>query len=152
MDFLANQILLKSSKKYSNIYKHFSKNYSIKYHELFAIVSAIGFVNDRKSEPVEKSSGIELRSNYFNNSQKASIYSIILNDYEQGRQIEGFEDKESISKYCKMIEEYAEGGMEILVEEVFKRKWNGIGLDDDYLEYDIDVMSYYLAFHNKVPF
>ena len=152
MDFLANQIILKSSNRYVGIYKFFRETYSIKYHELFTLVASLGFVRNNKEQTTEKSNGIEFRSNYFNNSQKSSIYSIILNDPEVGKQVEKFDDEDSILIYRKLIEDYAEGGMSILIDEVFGKKWNGVTLDDDYTEYDVDIISFYLAYQQQVPF
>ncbi|WP_461205027.1 hypothetical protein [Clostridium sp. DL1XJH146] len=150
MDFLAEQQLFYTSKKYETIYKYLNENLGIKYHELFTLVASIGFVNDRQIKFEKR--GREFRSNYLNNQQKASIYSIILNDPELGKQIEMFNDKNFNLQCRKKLEEYAEGGMEILVEEVFKNKWNGTSLDSDYDEYDVDIMSYFLEYTMKVPF
>lgn len=40
------------------------------------------------------------------------------------------------------LEEYAEGGMEILCEEVFNGQWNGRTLNNEYDEYEIDISKY----------
>ncbi|MEM5687269.1 hypothetical protein AAHB49_16190 [Bacillus cereus] len=80
------------------------------------------------------------------------MYTIILNDETNGKNIELFNDPEFRKEARKIIEEYAEGGMDILVEEVFKEKWNGIKLDAKYDNYDVDIMKYLIANLNKVPF
>jgi len=52
----------------------------------------------------------------------------------------------------RLIEEYAEGGIDVLIESVFKSKWNGISLDNNYQDYDLDIISFYLAYMKEVPF
>jgi hypothetical protein len=152
MDFLTHQRILKSSKRFSDIYEHLNKNYSIKYHELFVLAAVIGFVNDKKVDVIDKNEGIGWRSNYLNNSQKASVYSIILNDKDEGKAIENFEKNEYWVKYTNLLEQYAEGGMEILVNDVFKNKWFNNHLSEDYTEYDIDIIKYALALEKNIPF
>lgn len=70
----------------------------------------------------------------------------------QKKKINRFEDREFIVKARKRLEEYAEGGMEILVNTVFKSKWNGEILDGSYDEYEIDIISYIYEQALEVPF
>ena len=152
MDFLNDQKLIKVSKKYSQIYILFKEKYSIKYHDLFVIAAAVGFINNNEKEPIDKKNGIEFRTNYFNSTQKSSMYSIILNDQKMGKQIEKFEEKHYILKYCLLLERYAEGGMEIIVNKIFKNKWDNNNLDENYSDYDIDLFRYVLSINNDIPF
>ena len=150
MDFLSEQQLIFTSKKYENIYKVLNKTIDVKYHDLFMLCASIGFKNNRKKAVVEK--GREFRSNYLSREQKATAYSIILSDSELGRKINKFEDKEFILEARKALEQYAEGGMEILVEEVFKSKWTGEILDENYSEYEVDIISYIYEQSQEIPF
>ena len=93
-----------------------------------------------------------MRSNYFNRAQKATAYTIIQSDEEIGRQVSKFEDRDFITEAKKTLEKYAEGGMNILVKDVFGSKWNGRGLDKGYREYDIDIISYFYGEGIKIPF
>src|SRR5699024_11871120 len=92
MDFLMEQILFHTSEKHQEIYIHLNNKYDIKYQDLFSICASIGFKHNRKV-PIE-TRGREFRSNYFNSSQRATAYSIILADPELGKNIEQFEDVE----------------------------------------------------------
>ncbi|MBT2682247.1 hypothetical protein [Bacillus sp. ISL-37] len=150
MDFLADQALVYTSKKYEEIYYHFNKNFEVKYQDLFLLCASIGFKKNRKLPLGER--GRELRTNYLKVKQKATVYSIILSDEELGKNIEAFEEDEFPRKARKRIEEYAEGGMEILVEEVFGRRWDGNTLDTNYTEYEVDLLTYIYADSMAVPF
>ena len=150
MDFLSEQQLVFTSKRYEVIYKSLNNLIDVKYHDLFMLCAVIGFRNNNKLTVEEK--GREFRSNYLSREQKATAYSIILNDNELEKKINRFEDREFIVKARKRLEEYAEGGMEILVNTVFKSKWNGEILDGSYDEYEIDIISYIYEQALEVPF
>jgi hypothetical protein len=150
MDFLMDQALLYTSKRYEEIYIHFNSNYEIKYQDLFLLCASIGFRNDRKTSFKER--GREFRTNYLNSKQKATAYSIILSDSELGKNIEAFENSEFRLQARKRLEQYAEGGMDLLVEEVFGHRFDGNKLDPTYSEYEVDLLSYVYAESNTVPF
>lgn len=150
MDFLMDQHRLFTSKKYENVYFLFKEKYDISYDELFILCAAIGFKNNKRTPVGEK--GREFRTNYFKRDSKATAYSIILNDPELGRQIEKFEDKEFGREARATLEEYAETGMERLIENLFIRKWDGNKLDDSYDEYIVDIVSYVYGLSIELPF
>ncbi|MFD1039257.1 hypothetical protein ACFQ3N_12765 [Virgibacillus byunsanensis] len=150
MDFLMEQALIYTSQKYEEIYIHFNSNFDMKYQDLFIICASIGFKNNRKTTIENR--GREFRTNYFNTSQKATAYSIILSDPELGKNLELFEDSEFRLNARKLLQSYAEGGMELLVEEVFGSRWDGNKLDPHYTEYEIDLLGYIYADSKAVPF
>lgn len=150
MDFLREQALLFSSKRFEPIYMHLNSKYDIKYADLFLLCASLGFKKNRQTPMEEK--GREMRTNYFSTKQQASVYSIILSDHEIGKNIEAFEEQEFKLKARKKLESYAEGGMEVLVEEVFGRRWDGNNLDETYTEYEVDIASYIYMDINEVPF
>ncbi|WP_078427507.1 hypothetical protein [Alkalihalobacterium alkalinitrilicum] len=150
MDFLADQALLYTSKKYEEIYFYFNTKFEVKYQDLFLLCASLGFKKDQKDSIGDR--GREFRTNYLNTRQKATAYSIILSDSELGRNIEAFSDKEFPKKARKRLEEYAEGGMQILVEEVFGKRWDGNTLDPAYKEYEVDLLSYIYGDSKEIPF
>lgn len=150
MDFLMDQQILFSSKRFESIYIFFKEQYDVKYDELFILCASIGFKNNKRVKYTEK--GREFRSNYFKRDSKATAYSIILNDPDLGRQIDRFSDKDFAKEARRVLEEYAEGGMEYLVENLFVRRWDGTKLDESYSEYIIDLVSFVYAESSKVPF
>lgn len=150
MDFLQNQMLMYTSQKYENIYMLLNQEYDFAYHRLFLMCAALG-ARRSYSLPVEEK-GREFRSNYFNSNERNLAYSIILNNESQGKDLDRFNDKAFYAEARKLLENYAEGGMEILVIEVFKEKWNGIKLDETYKNYPIDILNYVIATLKAVPF
>lgn len=150
MDFLQNQMLMYSSKKYENIYIHLNNEYDLQYHRLFLMCASLGARNSRFA--VVEGKGREFRSNYFDNDERNLAYSIILNDESKGKDLDRFNDKAFFAEARKLLEGYAEGGMDMLVEDVFKEKWDGIKLDESYQNYPIDILSYIVAELKEVPF
>lgn len=151
MSFLQEgELLFYSSEKYEEIYIYISKELKIGYKNIFLLCAALGARNGRSSK-VEKR-GREFRASYLNDDEENLMYTIVLNDETQGKNIEVFSDPDFRLEARKMLEEFAEGGMDILVENVFKEKWNGVKLDEKYDNYNVDVMKYIIANLNKVPF
>lgn len=150
MDFLMEQALIYTSKEYEEIYIHFNTKLDIKYQDLFLICASIGFKKNQKKKIEER--GREFRSNYFSSRQKSAAYSIILNDPDIGKNIEAFNDSEFRLNARRKLENYAEGGMKVLVDEVFGHRWDGNKLDPTYSEYEVDLLSYIYADSSEVPF
>lgn len=151
MDFLAQkQIVVFTSKQYENIYIYLNDVYEIKYHDLFMLCASIGFRGNNPLPIREK--GREFRSNYLSNAQRATAYSIILNDTTIGKDLDRFgeEDFPNIAK--KVLEDYAEGGMQILVRDVLRSKFKDGHLDKTHEEYDLDIISYVYEQSDVVPF
>lgn len=150
LDFLSEQSLLYSSKEYEDIYIYFNENRQVSYHDLFILFASIGAKSNRH-EPFT-GRGREFRTNYFNRDQRDLAYSIILNDTELGKNIENFSDKEFYSKTRRKLEQYAQGGATIVLEEVFGAHWNGSKLSRDYREYEIDLLTYVYTKLEEAPF
>lgn len=150
MDFLSEQTHVFTSKEYEQIYIHFNEANKVKFHDLFLLFASIGAKNGRASSFTGK--GRDMRTNYFTRDQRDLAYTIILNDEVRGKNIDRFTDKEFFVEARKLLEEYAQGGVEIIVQEVFKSKWNGRKLDEKYKDYEIDMLSYIYGDLNEVPF
>lgn len=151
MSFLQqSQIIFYTSKKYEDIYMRINQDLNMGYKYIFLLCAALGAKNGRKS-PIEKR-GREFRASYLNRDEEHLIYSIILNDETVGKNIDAFAEREKQANLKRLVEEYAEGGMDMLVEEVFKEKWNGIKLDESYDNYYVDLLKYTMANLQSVPF
>jgi hypothetical protein len=117
---------------------------------MFLFCAAIGARNSHSIPFTGK--GREIRSNYFTSDERNLLYSIILNDESKGKDLEKFEDNTFYSEARKLLESYAEGGMEILVKEVFTEKWDGVKLDSAYTDYSTDLLTYVASALKNVPF
>jgi len=150
MGFLAKQRLIFTSKEYEDIYIKFNKSYDIPYQELFLICCTIGFKRNKKVKFKEK--GREFRSNYWDDDSRVSAYCILLNDKDLNITIEDFNDKDRYLEFQKTLEEYAQGGMQILLDEVFPPNIINNINSKPYDEFIIDIMSYVYKESNAVPF
>lgn len=151
MDFLAyKQILVFTSKQYENIYIYLKDVYDIKYQDLFMLCASVGFRENNPLPIAEK--GREFRSNYLSIGQRATAYSIILNDNTVGKNLDKFNEDDFPGIAKKILEEYAEGGMQVLVRDVFRSKFKDGHLDKTHDEYDLDIISYIYEQSNVVPF
>jgi hypothetical protein len=56
--------------------------------------------------------------------------------------LDSFRDYDLIKNAFKIIEQYAEGGMEILCREVLESNWNSYELTDDYEYYEVDLLRF----------
>lgn len=145
-----NSFLINRSKKYEAIYEYFLKNKSFSMSELFTFCTVIGFIKNVRISYSDK--GKDTRSEYFSDSDLMKIYVIMMKSNDINATIDDFSNINFIKEKFKIIEEYAEGGMKILVDEVFKGNWNGSELSRNYKKYEIDILSYINEVRNKVPF
>jgi hypothetical protein len=149
--YLSDNFPIWKSKKYENIYDVLvNKKHLFKMSELFTLCATIGFKNGTKLPIVKR--GTEMRSEHFRKDCLPVVYSMIVNDPCIGGDIDKFEDYEFIKSAFKKIEEYAEGGLQILHQEVFEDKWDGSSLDEEYDEYEIDILRYVYDEQNKEIF
>src|SRR5699024_1182382 len=151
MSFLQEPgMLIYDSEKYDDIYIRINKEFKINYKNIFLLSASLGARKGVKL-PVEKR-GREFRASYLSEEEEELAYAIVLNDGDTGKNIEVFDDPEFRFKGSKVLQEYAEGGMSVLVDNVIKEKWNGIKLDSRYDNYGVDIMKYLIAELNQVPF
>lgn len=141
MDFLqTEQRLVYTSKDYESIYVFFNDEYRIEYAELFVLCAIIGFkTNSRKAL---SENGREFRSNYIKSGNRSSLYTILLSNKATPFVIDDFLVKEKYKDMVKVLEEYSEGGMNEIIEKVFKSKYHKGNLDPVYKHYLRDVMQY----------
>lgn len=139
MDFLADQRLVYTSKENENIYTFLNEKYGLKYQESFLLFAVIGFKNHKRITFNE--TGREFRSNYLKISERVSLYTILLKS-DANISFESLSNKDSHSKFVKILEEYAEGGVHILIRDVFKSKYVNGKLKDGDINYIPDIMLY----------
>jgi len=148
-DFLANQILIYPGDRYKPIYDFFREKYDISISELFLLCMAVGRSKSRKGE--REGTILQFRSNYLTTHQRKYVYAVLLSEDEETK-VETFLEKERHTKFIReIIEKYAVGGMEILIEEIFQDNWDGNTLEyrDNYL-YSLE--KYVSSIAEEIPF
>ena len=129
------------SKKYEKIYNTLSsKKIFNNMAEIFTFACVIGYKNKNKVKLAGR--GTEMRSEHFKEKELVPLMSIIFEESNFDNDI--FYDYDLIKAKFNDLEEYAEGGMEILCSTAFDGHWNGIEIDDEYDEYEIDLARFIL--------
>lgn len=147
---LSDSFFVNRSKKYDNIYDYFNKKQTFKMAELFTLCAVIGFINNKKVSFKDK--GKDLRSETIHSNELMNIYTIMMKSSDINATLDDFNNKNFRKEKFKDIEEYAEGGMDILVKEVFVGNWDGNELTPGYNKYEIDILSYINEKRNSNPF
>lgn len=150
-------VIFHVDENYTGIYDYFTKRQSnvsgieIKY--LFLLTVTIGFKNSRKKEMNSRGS-TQIRSSYLKPDQESLVYNIAFSDSIFDNDIEKLasSEKSSLAEIKKMYEEYANGGMEILIEKVFRGRWDGEELDPNYEHYYFDLFKFIASEIKEVPF
>lgn len=150
MNFLQGQLIFQTNPKYDLIYEHLRDAYDIKYQHLFLLNVVFGHKYNRKVQFSGK--GREIRSNFFKPDEQNVLYTILLADETINKDIEKFDEQDMQLPMRKTLEEYAEGGMEILIEELFLEKWDGSKIDKGYHDYNSDLLLFVIAKLEEVPF
>lgn len=129
----------------------FMEKQIMKPYQLFTFCATIGFKYGEKMPYLNR--GKDTRGFYFKEPELTSLYSIIINDPDIGQNLEAFSDDEFIKKGFKTIEEYAEGGMQVILEKFgMNWGWNGETLSEEYDEFAIDLLHFVLNEQNKDSF
>lgn len=141
--------------KYTNIYDYFTNNNNVKKIDtrtLFLLAASIGFKHSRKSSLEKK--GKETRASFLKVDEENLIFNMAYSDEIFSNDLEKLaqNDKDNLPKIKKIYEEYANGGMEVLIEEVFKDNWNGYELNNDYSKYYYDLARFILIETKAAPF
>lgn len=151
MNFLSSQTSLFTSEKYQNIYIKISEDTNISYHELFTLVCSIGFKKGRKTAFTK--TGREFKCQHISSDeQKTVVYTILLQDENLEIEIEDLMNKDRFSEYKRVLQEYAEGGMDVLVEEALPPNIYIETKAKTYNNYIVDIMSYVYKESQETPF
>lgn len=148
MSFLSEgKRTIKADERYENIYTKLTERTGMNIPEIFYLCVLLGFKNQRQS--TEFTAGRkELRVSYFDENQRAILYTI-ANEHHS---LTEFSDAEKVSQIIRGFQKYSNGGMEILIEEVFKDRYREGSLQDSYPKYDVDILKFLYDQITEIPF
>lgn len=128
------------SEKYDNIYTLFvdKKKIFLNRAEMFTFLAIVGYKNGRRT-PIDKKS-TEMRSEHIKPKELVPLMTIMFNEFDND--FSKFENYDLVKEKMGIIQEYAEGGMDILCEKAFDGFWDGRSLKEDYDEYEIDIARF----------
>ncbi|ATD31153.1 hypothetical protein BHM04_08105 [Macrococcus sp. IME1552] len=146
-------IVFNVEQKYDSIYQFFNrkqenKNYIFENGQLFLICVSIGYRNSNKV-PLNKKGTTQTRGNVYKRDEENLLLNIIYSEFKDFDKITKYENRIEIKK---LIEEYANGGMEILLDKVLNDYWDGEKLDDTFSEYHYIISKFILSEIINIPF
>jgi hypothetical protein len=144
MDMFEQISSVYTSKRYENIYDFFRNKYKINSGQLYVLCAVIGFTKN-KALPL-KDRGKEIKTDYFDSRQRSTLYTVILLDRELSEDIEKtlsqLANRVFAEQAISRLNSFAEAGMDLLVNEVFRSCYRNDKLDESYEEYEADILEY----------
>lgn len=151
MDFLSEgKRLIKIDEKYEYHYDKIQEKTDLDISKIFYLCLLLGYLNGRKTDTF-KPGRKEFRVSYLNDDQRAVFYTI-ANDITNSELLKHFGEAEMITKIIREYQNYSNGGMEILLENVFEPNMINGQFNDAHTNYDLDLMSYLYDQLVQVPF
>ncbi|NLW42063.1 MAG: hypothetical protein GXY89_02875 [Tissierellia bacterium] len=118
--------------------------------DVFVLCLVLGYKYNSKSEDFVNN-GAEFRPSYFTKEQR-NIISAIAYDIYGDRFIKELNDKEFKLDFRNLCRKYYNGGMEILIEKVFKDNMKDEQFLNTYNDYDVDLLRFIIDELEGVPF
>src|SRR5699024_5415372 len=155
MSFLKDSsIVFVSDKKYDAIYKSLSTmedSYKkVDYKYLFLLSVTIGFKNSIRV-PVENK-GREIRASYYTQNEESLLINMLMADPDINHDIEWLMDSENFGEIRKIINEYANAGMEIICNRGLDDYWDGENLVKNDSTIIFELSKCVLSEISNVPF
>ena len=139
--------------KYNDVFdkkkKKEDKN-KIEIKQLYILAAAVGFKNSKRLQI--KSKGKETRTSYLTYKEEALLLNMVLADNEIGNNIDEIVNSNNKMKIKNIIDEYANGGLELIVENGLPHRWNGEFLNNDDGNLTFDLSKYILSEVQNIPF
>jgi len=148
MNFLSEgKRTIKADEKYEDIYTKLTDKTGMSIHEIFYLCVLLGFKSQYKSDNFTTGRK-EFRVTYLNEMQRSILYTI-ANEF---RPLSELTTPEGISEVIKEYQKYSNGGMELLIGNVFKERYRDGLLQDNYKNYDVDILKYIYDQVTEIPF
>ncbi|MGD6768565.1 MULTISPECIES: hypothetical protein [unclassified Mammaliicoccus] len=148
-----NQLIFYVDKKYDDVYEvlsNLSKDNKFEIKNLFILCASIGFRNSYKMK-VEKK-GKETRSSYLTPMEEAFLLNLAFTDKNISSDLDELNKYENRGSVKTVIEDYANGGMSLILENAFNDNWDGSSLNENYDHYYYDLNKYILSEIKNIPF
>lgn len=141
---------IKADVKYENIYTVLNKNTGLRIQDIFYLCVLVGFKEHKKSEEFQLGRK-EFRVSYLEEIPRSILYAI-ANEVKPLTELSTEATPESYNQIVKEFQLYSNGGMELLLSRVFKEKYHNGTLQENYDDYDIDILKYLYDQINEIPF
>lgn len=151
--FREKSTLIFADAKYDSLFEQITKSQytsSADYKDFFVLAATIGFKNTLRIKRENK--GREIRASYLTPSEEELFLSILFNDKEINGNIEKLDEFSENNEGKRIIEEYVNGGLELIATKAFEDNWDGYKLNDNYRHYHYDLARFILSEVKSVPF
>lgn len=140
----------KLDQRYKTISNNIRKITGFGHQKVFLLGLIIGYKYGKKSDDFIDG-GSEFRPSYFDNDEKHIINSVAY-DLFGDQFIQEMNDEKFQTEFKKLCLLYFNGGMEIIIDRVFKDNMKDGQLLNSYTEYDTDLLRFMIDELEGVPF
>ncbi|MBM0843799.1 hypothetical protein QI297_10125 [Staphylococcus saprophyticus] len=148
-----NQMIFFTDSKYNDVFDTFNKKESknkIEIKQLYILAAAVGFKNSKRVQIENK--GKETRTSYLSYKEEALLLNMVFADSEIDNNIDEIVNLNNKMKIKNIIDEYANGGLELIVESGLSHRWNGEFLNNEDGNLTFDLSKYILSEVQNIPF
>lgn len=148
-----NQMIFIADSKYNDVYDTFTKKESenkIEIKHLYILAATVGFKNSRRVKIESK--GKETRTSYLSYKEEALLLNMVFADSEINNNIDEIVNLNNKMKIKGIIDEYANGGMQLIFENALSHRWNGDYLNNEDGNLVFDLSKYILSEVQNIPF
>ncbi|NJH83010.1 hypothetical protein [Staphylococcus agnetis] len=148
-----NQMIFYTDSKYNDVFDTFNKKEAknkIEIKQLYILAATLGFKNSKRVQVSSK--GKETRTSYLSYKEEALLLNMVFADSEINNNIDKIVNLNNKIKIKNIIDEYANGGLELIVERGLSHRWNGEFLDNEDGNLTFDLSKYILSEIQNIPF
>ncbi|MCE4994352.1 hypothetical protein [Staphylococcus xylosus] len=148
-----NQMIFFTDSKFNNVFDIFTKKEvgnKIEIKQLYILAATVGFKNSKRVKIENK--GKETRTSYLSYKEEALLLNMVFADDEINNNIDEIVNLNNKLKIKNIIDEYANGGLELIIEKGLPHRWNGEYLNNEDGNLTFDLSKYILSEIQNIPF
>ncbi|OEL00937.1 hypothetical protein AST12_10285 [Staphylococcus succinus] len=148
-----NQMIFFTDSKFNNVFDIFTKKEvgsKIEIKQLYILAASVGFKNSKRVKIENK--GKETRTSYLSYKEEALLLNMVFADNEINNNIDEIVNLNNKLKIKNIIDEYANGGLELITEKGLSHRWNGEYLSNEDGNLTFDLSKYILSEIQNIPF
>jgi|SRR5699024_7072656 len=148
-----SQMIFLTDSKYNDVFETFTKKESgnkIEIKQLYILAATVGFKNSKRVKIENK--GKETRTSYLTYKEEALLLNMVFADSEVDNNIDQIVNLNNKAKIKGIIDEYANGGLELILESGLPHRWNGDYLNNEDGNLTFDLSKYILSEVQNIPF
>ena len=148
-----NQMIFFTDSKFNNVFDLFTKKEvgnKIEIKQLYILAATVGFKNSKRVKIENK--GKETRTSYLSYKEEALLLNMVFADDEINNNIDEIVNLNNKLKIKNIIDEYANGGLELIIEKGLPHRWNGEYLNNEDGNLTFDLSKYILSEIQNIPF